>query len=45
MHSTYFVYGYMASDIVKDYSDNEKGNSLSQVCVLLFPISSKIAFV
>ena len=24
-HSTHFIYGYMASDIVKDHSDSEKG--------------------
>ena len=24
-HSTHFIYGYMASDMVKDHSDNEKG--------------------
>ena len=29
MHSTHFIYGYMASDIwVKDHSDSEKGNPL-----------------
>ena len=27
-HSTHFIYGYMASDIVKDHSDSEKGNPL-----------------
>ena len=25
MHSTHFIYGYMASDMVKDHSDSEKG--------------------
>ena len=25
-HSTHFIYGYMASDMVKDHSDSEKGN-------------------
>ena len=29
MHSTHFIYGYMASDImVKDHSDSERGNPL-----------------
>ena len=28
MHSTHFIYGYMASDMVKDHSDSEKGNQL-----------------
>ena len=28
-HSTQFVYGYMASDMVKDHPDSEKGNPLS----------------
>ena len=28
MHSTHFIYGYMASDMVKDHSDSEKGNLL-----------------
>ena len=27
-HSTHFIYGYMASDMVKDHSDSEKGNPL-----------------
>ena len=30
-HSTHFIYGYMASDMVKDHSDSEKerkGNAL-----------------
>ena len=41
-HSTYFIYGYMASDIiiVKDHSDSEGGNPLSPHGIL-FPISSK----
>ena len=25
-HSTHFIYGYMASDMVKDHSDSEKGS-------------------
>ena len=24
-HSTHFIYGYMASDMVKDHSDSERG--------------------
>ena len=27
-HLTHFIYGYMASDMVKDHSDSEKGNPL-----------------
>ena len=27
-HSKHFIYGYMASDMVKDHSDSEKGNPL-----------------
>ena len=27
-HSTHFIYGYMASDMVKDHSDFERGNPL-----------------
>ena len=38
-HSTHFIYGYMASDImVKDHSDSEKGNPLPPHR-LLFPIN------
>ena len=46
-HSTYFIYGYMASDIiimVKDHSDSEKGNPLPPRR-LLFPINSKGSFI
>ena len=43
-HSTHFIYGYMASDIVKDHSDNERGNLLPPHG-LLFPISSKGSFI
>ena len=39
MHSTHFIYCYMASN-VKDHSDSEIGNPL-QPHGLLFPISSK----
>ena len=36
-HSTYFIYGYMASDIymVKDHSDSERGNLLPPHGLLL----------
>ena len=27
-HSTHFIYDYMASDMVKDHSDNERGNHM-----------------
>ena len=40
MHSTHFIYGYMASDMVKDHSDSEKGSPLPPHR-LLFPINSK----
>ena len=43
-HSTHFIYGYMASDMVKDHSDNERGNPLPPHR-LLFPISSKGSFI
>ena len=44
-HSTHFIYGYMASDImVKDHSDSERGNPLPPHG-LLFPISSKGSFI
>ena len=44
-HSTHFIYGYMASDIimVKDHSDRERGNPLPPHG-LLFPISNKGSF-
>ena len=44
MHSTHFIYSYMASDMVKDHSDGEKGNPLPPHR-LLFPISSKGSFI
>ena len=46
-HSTDFIYGYMASDIimVKDHSDSERGNPLPPLNGLLFPISSKGSFI
>ena len=45
-HSTHFIYGYMASDIimVNDHSDSENGNPLPPPR-LLFPISSKGSFI
>ena len=44
-HSTHFIYGYMASDImVKDHSDSKRGNPLLPHG-LLFPINSKGSFI
>ena len=43
-HSTHFIYGYMASDMVKDHSDSEKGNPLSPHRLLL-SINSKGSFI
>ena len=43
-HSTHFIHGYMASDMVKDHSDSEKGNPLPPHR-LLFPINSKASFI
>ena len=43
-HSTHFIYGYMASDMVKDYSDSERRNPRPPHG-LLFPISSKGSFI
>ena len=45
-HSTHFIYGYMASDIimVKYHTDSDRGNPLS-VHGLLFPINSKGSFI
>ena len=45
-HSTHFIYGYMASDIimVKDHSDSEKGNPLPPNRLLL-SINSKGSFM
>ena len=42
-HSTHFIYGYMASDMVKDHSDSERGNPLPPHG-LLFSITSKGSF-
>ena len=41
IHSTHFIYGYMASDI---YSDSERGNSLPPHGLLL-SINSKGYFI
>ena len=43
-HSTHFIYGYMASDMVKDHSDSERGNPLPPHG-LLFSIDSKGSFI
>ena len=43
-HSTHFIYGYMASDMVKDHSDSERGNPLLPHG-LLFSINSKGSFI
>ena len=44
-HSTHFIYGYMASDImVKGHSDSERGNPLLPHGSL-FPINSKGSFI
>ena len=45
-HSTHFVYGYMATDIimVKDILDNESANPLPPHG-LLFPFSRKGSFI
>ena len=40
-HSTHLVYGYMASDMVKDHSDSEKGNPLLPHRLLL-SINNKV---
>ena len=41
MHSTHFIYSYMASDMVNDHSDSERGNPLLPR-ELLFLTSSKV---
>ena len=43
-HATHFIYSYMASDMVKDHSDSEKGNLLSPHRLLL-SINSKGSFI
>ena len=47
MHSTHFIYSYIALDIimVKDKLDSEKENLLPPLPGLLFPISSKESFI
>ena len=44
MHPTHFIYGYMASDMVKDHSDSKRKDLLPPLG-LLFPISSKGSFI
>ena len=44
MHSTHFIYGYMASHMVKNPSDSERGNLLPPH-LLHFLISSKGSFI
>ena len=45
-HSTHFIYGYMALDImVQDHSDSYRGNLLLPPHRLLFPISSNGSFI
>ena len=39
-HSIHFIYGYVASDMVKDHSDSEKGNPLPPHRLLLLINSS-----
>ena len=34
-HSSQFIYGYMASDMVKNHSDSERGNPLPSHGLLL----------
>ena len=43
-HSTHFIFGYMASDMVKDHTDSKRGNPLLPHG-LLFPINSKDSFI
>ena len=45
MPSTHFIYGYMASNRVKDHIDSEKGNPLLPLHGLLFMINSKGSFI
>ena len=44
-HSTYFIYGYRASDMVKDHSDSRRGNPLPPLHGLIFLFSSKVFFI
>ena len=41
-HSTHFIYGYMASDMVKDHSDSEKGNPLPPHRLLFLMGSARV---
>ena len=43
-HLTHFIYCYMASDMVKNQSDSERGNPLPPHG-LLFPINNKGSFI
>ena len=45
MHSIHFMYGYMASDMVKDHYDGKRGNLLPPLYELQFLISSKGSFI
>ena len=45
-HSTHLIYGYMASGhMVKDHSNNERGNPLQPLYGLFISISSKGYFI
>ena len=41
----HFSYGYMASDMVKDYSISKRGIPLPPLHGILYPISSKGSFI
>ena len=43
-HSTHFIYGYMASDMVMYHTDSERGKTLPPHG-LLFPINSKCFYM
>ena len=43
-HSANFLYSYMASDMVKDHSDRERGNQLPPHRLLLSPISRVLLY-
>ena len=44
-HNTFYLRLYDVEHIVKDHSDRERGNPLSPLNGLLFPISSKGSFI
>ena len=44
-HSTHFIYGFMASDISQRNIESERGNPLSPIDGLLFPISYFICII